>query len=383
MPTIPLHRPYIAPNCQAYVKDALINSRGTGSTVWKSRCEHWLESNLGTQRALLTQSCTTALEMAALLIDLSPGDEVIMPSFTFPSTANAFALRGATPVFVDIRPDTLNIDETLIEQAVSKRTKAIVAVHYAGVPCEMDTIMAIAEKHQLFVIEDAAQSILSKYRERYAGTIGHFGALSFHETKNVSCGEGGALLINQKEFIERAEIILEKGTNKIEFLKGNANQYSWQDLGSSCIPSELTASILMAQLEKAEEVTINRKHIWDYFFKTLTPHRQALSLPGVPAGCQHNNHIFYILGKDAAHASDIFCKMNGSEIQVAPHYSPLHLSPAGIRKGKWGSSLNHTEDLAARILRLPIWPGMSAHQMERVTSSLIVSLMRNPAKVEG
>ncbi|HXD38875.1 MAG TPA: dTDP-4-amino-4,6-dideoxygalactose transaminase, partial [Rhodanobacter sp.] len=324
----------------------------------------WLERRTGTRKALLTHSCTAALEMAAILLDLQPGDEVIMPSFTFVSTANAFVLRGAVPVFVDIRPDTLNIDEALIEQAITPRTRAICVVHYAGVACEMDTIMAIAARHRLRVVEDAAQAMLSLYKGRPLGSIGDLAALSFHETKNVISGEGGALLINDPALVERAEVIREKGTNRTRFFRGQVDKYTWVDLGSSYLPSELVAAFLAAQLEEADHITSRRLAIWDRYHAWAAPLESAgrLRRPVIPAECAHNAHMYFLLLRGLEARTHFIEAMKAAGIGTVFHYIPLHSSPAGQRYGRMSGTLAHTDAASDGLVRLPLWIGLESQQ---------------------
>ena len=369
---IPFNNPYFSGYELDYIKQAYTNRHISGDGAFTELCSQWLEKTLGTKKALLTHSCTAALEMSAILLDIKPGDEIIMPSYTFVSTANAFVLRGGIPVFVDIRSDTLNIDESLIEEAITSRTKAIVPVHYAGIACEMDIILDIAERYNLMVIEDAAQGIGSSYKGQMLGSIGHLGCLSFHETKNIISGEGGALLINDKALIDRAEIIREKGTNRSEFFRGEVDKYTWVDIGSSYLPSELTAACLWAQLQEFEEITSKRKILWTYYHDSLKKIKdtQILIGPTVPKNCQHNSHIFYLLLDDAKSRTKFLKSMNDIGIVCTFHYIPLHSSPAGKIYGKVSGSLNVTNDIAARLVRLPLYPGMSTNQIDLVVSNI-------------
>ena len=303
--------------------------------------------------------------MSALLLEIKPGDEIIMPSYTFVSTANAFALRGGVPVFTDIRPDTLNIDEKQIEDAITTKTKAIVVVHYAGVACEMNTILDIANKHNIPVIEDAAQGIISKYNGTPLGSIGTFGCLSFHETKNIHCGEGGAFLINHKKYIKRAEIIREKGTNRSQFFRGQVDKYRWVDIGSSYLPGELTAAFLAAQLEHAEEITKKRLSIWNKYheiFEDLEK-RGQVRRPIIPENCEHNGHIFHLLLDKRFNRDQVLREMNENGVNAVFHYQPLHTSPAGIKYGRSPSPLPVTDDISERIIRLPMWIGFDQHEI--------------------
>ncbi len=357
---IPFNRPYMTGRELDYISQAHANMHLSGDGPFTARCHEWIERMTGARRALLTHSCTAALEMAALLLDLQPGDEVIMPSFTFVSTANAFVLRGAIPVFVDIRPDTLNIDERLIEAAITPRTRAICVVHYAGVACEMDTVMSIAGRHQLPVIEDAAQGILAEYRGRPLGSIGDLAAYSFHETKNVICGEGGCLLINNPEYIERAEIIREKGTNRSRFFRGQVDKYTWVDLGSSYLPGEITAAFLLAQLEAAREITARRLAIWDRYNHWALNRLQGTGIRGpvVPDGVQHNGHMFYLLLPDLARRTAFISGMKERGIHCVFHYLSLHSSPAGRELSRMHGDLPVTETVSDCLVRMPFWLGL-------------------------
>lgn len=354
---IPFNRPYMTGRELDYIAEAHAHGHLAGDGIFTKRCHAWLERTTGARRALLTHSCTAALEMAALLLDLEPGDEVIMPSFTFVSTANAFALRGAVPVFVDIRPDTLNIDENLIEAAITPRTRAICVVHYAGVGCEMDAIGSIAARHGLAIVEDAAQGILATYRDRPLGAIGAFGALSFHETKNIIAGEGGALLVNDPHFVERAEIIREKGTNRAQFFRGQVDKYTWVDIGSSYLPSEILAAFLAAQIEEAEAITTRRLALWNHYHEALAPLEAAgrLRRPVVPPHCTHNAHMYYVLldGLDAR--TRFIAALKSDDIHPVFHYVPLHSAPAGRNYGRTSGDLGVTERTSERLVRLPLW----------------------------
>lgn len=364
---IPFNRPYLVGRELDYIAQAHAKGQLSGDGMFTRRCHAWLEERLGTRKALLTHSCTAALEMAAILLDLKPGDEVIMPSFTFVSTANAFVLRGAVPVFVDIRPDTLNIDEALIERAITPHTRAICVVHYAGVPCEMDTIMVIAARYGLKVIEDAAQGILSTYKGKALGSLGDLAALSFHETKNVISGEGGALLINDPEMVERAEIIREKGTNRSKFFRGQVDKYTWVDIGSSYLPSELIAAFLTAQLEQADTITARRLALWERYHSWAAPleARGLLRRPILPEHGSHNAHMYYLLLRDLDARTHFIEAMNAEGIGTVFHYIPLHSSPAGQFYGRAAGALPHTDATSARLVRLPLWIGLE-DQQERV-----------------
>lgn len=347
-----------------YIAQAQANGDLAGDGEFTKKCHAWLEKKTGSHRALLTHSCTAALEMAAILADIKPGDEVIMPSYTFVSTANAFVLRGGVPVFVDIRSDTLNIDEKLIEAAITPRTKAVVPVHYAGIGCEMDAIMEIAHRHNLLVIEDAAQAIMSTYKGRPLGAIGHMGAYSFHETKNITSGEGGALLINDPRFAARAEIIREKGTNRSQFFRGQVDKYTWCDIGSSFLPGELIAAFLWAQMEEAAQITRRRLDIWVAYYEALAPLVAAgkICLPTIPDGCQHNAHMFYALFPDLDTRTRVIAHLKAADIYAVFHYVPLHDSPAGLMHGRTACDMAVTHFTANRLLRLPLWLGVESHQ---------------------
>lgn len=366
MKLIQFSTPYLTGTELENISESFASGSLAGDGPFTAKCSQWIEENLGTQRSLLTSSCTSALEMAAILCDISPGDEIIMPSYTFVSTANAFALRGGVPVFVDIRPDTLNIDEQLIEAAITDRTKVIVPVHYAGVPCEMDEIMSIASKHSLMVVEDAAQAIMSSYKGRKLGTIGDFGCLSFHGTKNIHCGEGGALLINNSRFIERAEVIREKGTNRSSFLRGQVDKYTWRDIGSSFLPSDVTASILFAQLGKANEINSRRKKICKTYFDGLSHLSKSgeVDIMSLEQVTKSNGHMFYMLLPDHIAREKFVSHMLHRSIRVATHYEPLHSSPEGQKIGRIASSMRITDSQSQRIVRLPLYPGVEAHQKQ-------------------
>ena len=357
-----------------YILKANELNQFAGQGKFTDQCHQWLRKNHCVKGALLTHSCTASLEMTSHLMDLEPGDEVIMPSYTFVSTANAFALKGAIPVFIDIREDTLNIDENLIERAITSRTKAIVVVHYAGVACEMDSILDIAQRHNLFLVEDAAQGIMAKYNGTLLGSIGTFGCLSFHETKNIHCGEGGALLINDVRYVERAEIIREKGTNRSQFFRGQVDKYRWVDIGSSYLPGELTAAFLSAQLECAEEITQKRLNIWNKYHEIFQDleNTEKVRRPIIPEECEHNRHIYYLLLNKRYNRDSVLQKMKEQGVNAVFHYQPLHSSPAGKKYGKYSSPLPVTDDISERIIRLPLWIGFNQH--ERVFKALIKSL---------
>ena len=357
---------------EKYVMEAIANHKICGDGPFCKKCSSWLEEQSGSEKVLLTTSCTHATEMAAILSDIKPGDEVIMPSYTFVSTADAFVLRGARVVFVDIRPDTMNIDETLIEEAITPKTKAIVPVHYAGVSCEMDTIMDIARRHNLLVIEDEAQGVMSSYKGKTLGTIGDFGCYSFHETKNYSMGEGGALLIKNPDYIERAEIIREKGTNRSKFFRGQIDKYTWVDAGSSYLPSELNAAYLWGQLEQADEIYNDRMNSWNLYYKLLTPlaEQGRIELPVVPEGCVHNAHMFYIKAKDLEERTALIEYLKGYGIGAVFHYIPLHSAPAGRRFGEFYGEDKYTTKESERLARLPMYYGLEPREVEFVVEKI-------------
>ncbi len=363
---IPFNKPYMTGKELWYIAQAHHNGWLAGDGGFTKKCNRWLEARTGARRALLTHSCTAALEMAAILADIQPGDEVIMPSYTFVSTANAFVLRGAVPVFVDIRPDTLNIDETQIEAAITEKTRAIVPVHYAGVGCEMDVIMDIAARHNLLVIEDAAQGIMSTYRARPLGSIGHLGALSFHETKNIIAGEGGALLVNDARLAERAEIIREKGTNRSQFFRGQVDKYTWVDIGSSFLPSELIAAFLWAQMEEADAITQRRLDIWRAYHDAFADleRRGKVRRPQAPSHCVHNAHMYQLLLPSLEKRSTFIETLKAEGIFSVFHYVPLHAAPAGQRHGRAAGDMRHTVSLSERLVRLPLWIGLEEFQTD-------------------
>lgn len=357
---IPFNKPYMTGKELWYISQAHAKGHLSGDGYFTKKCSQWLEEWSGTKKALLTHSCTAALEMAAILAEIGPGDEVIMPSYTFVSTANAFVMRGAVPVFVDIRSDTLNIDEKLIEAAITPRTRAIVPVHYAGVACEMDEIMAIARRRNLIVIEDAAQGIMSSYKGRPLGSIGHLGCLSFHETKNIISGEGGALLVNDESLALKAEIVREKGTNRSQFFRGQVDKYTWCEMGSSYLPSELLAAFLWAQMEAAEDITGRRLALWDTYhraFRSLASNG-AVRQPTIPVGCEHNAHMYYMLLPHLDERTKFIESLKESGIGAVFHYVPLHSSPAGKRFGRASGDLVNTDNIADRLVRMPLWIGL-------------------------
>lgn len=364
---IPFNKPYLGGKELGCIAQAHANGQLAGDGNFTRFCQKWLEESIGCRRALLTHSCTAALEIAAILADIQPGDEVIMPSYTFVSTANAFVLRGGVPVFVDIRPDTLNLDETKIEAAITKRTRAIVPVHYAGVACEMDVIMEIAARHQLLVIEDAAQGIMARYKGRPLGSIGHLGCLSFHETKNLISGEGGAILVNDPALVERAEIIREKGTNRSQFFRGEVDKYTWMDIGSSYLPGEIIAAFLWAQMEEAESITARRLAIWENYHRAFEglARQGRLRRPAIPEGCEHNAHMYYLLLRDLEDRSTFIGRMKQAEVSCVFHYVPLHSAPQGKKVARSSDELPVTTELAERLVRLPLWVGLEESQ-ERV-----------------
>jgi dTDP-4-amino-4,6-dideoxygalactose transaminase len=357
---ITFNKPYITGNELSYITDAHKNSVLAGDGPFTKKCHEWLEKKTQSAKVLLTHSCTAALEMAAILADIKPNDEVIMPSYTFVSTANAFVLRGGVPVFVDIRKDTLNIDETLIEAAITPYTKAIVVVHYAGVACDMDIIIAIAKKYNLLIIEDAAQGVMAKYKGRALGSIGDIGCYSFHETKNVISGEGGALLVNNAMLAERAEIIREKGTNRSQFFRGQIDKYTWMDIGSSYLPSEIIAAFLWAQLQEADAITKERMTIWNHYHSAFYDLEVGglITRPQVPLDCAHNAHMYYLLLPSLEKRTKFIDALKAQDIFSVFHYVPLHSSPAGLKFSRAHGSMKNTNELSERLVRLPLWVGM-------------------------
>jgi len=372
--TIPFNRAVLAGKELDYIREAIDNGQLAGDGAFTNRCQQLLCEIIGAPAVFLTHSCTAALEMAAILVGIEPGDEVIMPSYTFVSTANAVTLRGGLPVFVDIRPDTLNIDESLVESAISPRTKALFPIHYGGVPAEMDTLNGIAERHGLAMVEDAAQALGSKYKGRNAGSLGQLAAFSFHETKNIISGEGGALAVNDPGLIERAEIIREKGTNRKKFFRGQVDKYTWVDIGSSFLPGELIASFLYGQLEEMEAIYRDRLNTWQTYDAALAPYRaHGVGTPTIPAHCTHNAHLYYILMPSLELRQELIARMREDGIITPFHYVPLHASPAGQRLARVSGPIQHTEDLSARLLRLPLFPqiGSSLYRViERLTAHL-------------
>ena len=374
---IPFNRPHMTGKELDYIAEANFGHMLAGDGPFTKRCHQWIEQSTGCHTALLTHSCTAALEMSALLLDIQPGDEVIMPSYTFVSTANAFVLRGGVPVFVDIREDTLNLDERLIEAAITPRTRAIAVVHYAGVSCEMDAIMAVARRHGLSVVEDAAQGVMSSYKGRALGSIGDLGAFSFHETKNVTCGEGGALLVNSPALATRAEIIREKGTDRSRFFRGEIDKYTWQEVGSSFLPGEVSAAFLWAQLEEAKAITQNRLASWDRYHVALAPleARGLLRRPVIPKDCQHNAHMYYVLLPKKTDRHAVLAKLRQDAVHCVFHYVPLHSSPAGQRFGRAHGPMNFTNAQSERLIRLPLWVGLPPERLERVVHLLTQALV--------
>lgn len=364
--------PPYADKAMDYIQECVKNQKICGDGKYTKLCNEWIERKTGTAKCLLTTSCTHATELAALLADIKPGDEVIMPAYTFVSTADAFVLRGAVPVFVDIRPDTMNIDEKLIEEAVTERTRAIAVVHYAGVACEMDTIMEIAARHKLFVIEDAAQGMMSSYKGRALGTIGDFGAYSFHETKNYSMGEGGALLIRDEKYVEEAEIIREKGTNRSKYYRGQVDKYTWINYGSSYLPSDMNAAYLYAQLEIADEINRARLELWDRYYRNLDSLRQAggIELPTVPKDCVHNAHMFYIKAADIRERTALIEHLKQNEIHSVFHYIPLHTAPAGLKFGRFHGEDRYTTRESERLARLPMYYGLTLEQVDYICDAV-------------
>ena len=359
---------------QQYIKEAIeSNKKLCGDGLFTKKCNTWFEEKFNTPKALLTTSCTHAIEMVAILLDIKPGDEVIAPSFTFVSTVNAFVLRGASIVFIDIRPDTLNIDENLIEDAITEKTKVIIPVHYAGVSCEMDKIMDIAKRHNLYVVEDAAQGVMATYKGKSLGTIGDFGTFSFHETKNYTMGEGGALLTQNKDFIERSEIIREKGTNRSKFFRGQVDKYSWVDLGSSYLPSEINAAYLYAQLEEADEINKNRLNIWNMYYKGLKSLEEKgfIELPVVPEYCKHNAHMFYIKCNDLEERTELITYLKENDISAVFHYIPLHSAEAGLKFGRFHGEDKFTTNESERLIRLPLYYGLEVDKVKIIIEKII------------
>lgn len=369
---IPFNIPPYVGKEDSFVKQAIASHKICGDGAFTKACNAWMEQRFHAPKVLLTTSGSTALDMAALLCGIQPGDEVILPSFTFSSTANAFVLAGAKLVFIDIRPDTLNIDETKIEAAITDKTRVIVPMHYAGVSCEMDIIMDIATRYHLKVVEDAAQGVMSTYKGRALGTIGDFGCFSFHETKNYSMGEGGALIVNDERFFEKAEILREKGTNRSKFLRGQIDKYTWVDFGDSYLPSELNAAYLYAQLEAAEQINEQRLAAWSYYQKKLQPLADSgkLGLPTIPDGCVHNAHMFYVKLKDISERTQFIQHLNSQGVQAAFHYVPLHSAPAGIKFGRFHGEDRYTTSESERLVRLPMYYGLQTKEQDQVIQAI-------------
>jgi len=384
-PKIPFNRPFITGKEIEYIATAISSGGIAADGHFTRRCAEFLTDRFSIHKVLMTPSCTAALELSAMLCDLKPGDEVIMPSFTFVSTANAVVRAGAKPVFVDIRPNTLNIDERLIEKSITEKTKAIFPVHYAGVSCEMDSIMEIAHRHKLLVVEDAAQGVNATYNGRALGSIGHLGAYSFHDTKNYVCGEGGALCVNSPELTERAEIIREKGTNRSQFFRGEVDKYSWVDVGSSYVPAEMLCAFLLAQLEAMDEITARRREVHQFYLENLAPleERELLTIPRVPSGCETNYHMFYVLLGDARTRDDLMAHLKQNSISAVFHYVPLHNSAMGKKFGYSEGDLPLTEDLSGRLLRLPFYFDIPRDEQVRVVTTLSEFLVQTKAARPG
>jgi dTDP-4-amino-4,6-dideoxygalactose transaminase len=369
---IPFNLPSVKQGELSNIRKAHKRGQLSGDGYYTKKCHEWIENYTGTKKAFLTHSCTGALEMMTMLAGIGPGDEVIMPSFNFTSSANAVVLRGGVPVFVDIRPDTLNIDEKRVEEAITPKTKAIFVVHYAGVACEMDTLKKIAKKHNLLILEDAAQGILSKYKGQFLGTIGDMGAYSFHETKNVISGEGGCLLINDKKYIEKAEIIREKGTNRSQFFRGQVDKYTWVDIGSSYLPGELVAAFLYAQLQRSEKINKKRIKIWDYYYDSLTLLKKKgfLKLPVIPKKVEHNGHLFYIVVENTDTRQRLMKFLESKGIHTTFHYVPLHSSLAGLKYGRYVGNMQFTDHYSQRLLRLPLFYDMTRSKVKNVVKEI-------------
>ena len=370
---VPFSKLYTTSQELIYIAQAIASGKIAGDGAFTKQCQRWLENTIGSVKVLLTHSCTGALEMATILADIQPGDEVVMPSYTFVSTANAVVLRGGIPVFVDIRPDTLNLDETQVERAITAKTKAIIPVHYAGVSCAMDTLIELAAKHGLVLIEDAAQGLGSAYKEQPVGRMGHLAALSFHATKNVVSGEGGALLINDAAFVERAEVIWEKGTNRRQFFRGEVDKYTWIDVGSSYLPSELIAAFLWAQLEQTHDITQRRLKLWRRYHRAFAELELQCKVvrPSIPSDCQHNAHIYYLLMNDVATQVRLLALLKQHGVQATFHYVPLHSAPAGLKYGRTHGRLRVTEDICDRIVRLPLSAALTAEDVDHVISLVL------------
>lgn len=382
---IPFNRPCLAGNEFEYIAQAIANGHASGDGPFTRKCHEFLEKELGVPRVLLTTSCTHALEMAALLLDCGPEDEVIVPSFTFVSTANAFALRGARLVFADIRPDTLNLDESRLESLITPRTKAIVVVHYAGISCEMDSILAIASRHGVRIVEDNAHGLFSRYKGTYTGKFGCLAAQSFHETKNFTCGEGGALIVNDAELLERALVIREKGTNRSRFFRGEVDKYTWVDLGSSYLPSDLLAAFLYAQLEAREKIQEKRRRVWNRYYESLAGWAESndVKLPVVPPECEQVYHMFYMLLPSVAHRESLILDLKAQSILSVFHYTPLHLSEAGKRFAARPSDCPVTEEISERLLRLPFYNDLSESEQDQVTAAVMSFPVRSLNRQAG
>ena len=372
MKRIPFNRPFIIGKELYYISQSVLSGHSAGNGMFTKKCHELLEGKFGAKMVLLTTSCTAALEMAAILCGICPGDEVILPSFTFVSTANAFHMRGARPAFIDIRRDTLNLDETQIEDAITERTKVIVPVHYGGIGCNMDAIMDIASKHGLYVVEDAAQAMNARYKDKYLGTIGDIGTFSFHETKNCICGEGGAIIVNNESFVERAEIVWEKGTDRSKFFRGEVDKYTWVDLGSSYLPSDLLAAFLYAQLENMDAIDVRRRNIFNYYLESLKPlaDRGLLELPDIPRECHYCGHLFFIVLNDEETRDGLMNYLKSKGILAVFHYMPLHLSPMGRSLGYKEGQLPVTEAVSGRLLRLPLFYELKRDEQDRVVASI-------------
>jgi dTDP-4-amino-4,6-dideoxygalactose transaminase len=371
--TIPFNRPRLVGNEHAYIDQAMMHGKLSGNGEFARRCASFLEQRLSASRVLITPSCTAALEMAGILADLGPGDEVIVPSFTFVSTANAFALRGAVPVFVDSDPATLNIDPAAVAAAITPRTKAVVMVHYGGVACEVDRLVELVERHDLVLIEDAAHSLPAFWNSRPLGSIGHLSTFSFHETKNVHCGEGGALVINDPTLVERAEVVQEKGTDRSRFFRGEIDKYTWQDLGSSYLLSEVGAAFLWAQLERLDEITAGRCSTWERYHEAFAEleHAGVVRRPVVPPGCEHSGHLYYLLAQTPAARDLLIRQLEEDGVKSVFHYTPLHDSPAGRRLGRAEGDIEIASSISSRLLRLPLWSGMGADRVGRVIEAVL------------
>ncbi len=372
-PRVPFNKAFIVGKELHYISQAVLNGEIKGDGSFTKKCNSWIENKFSVHKALLTNSCTASLELSALLFNIEAGDEIIMPSYTFTSTANAFMLQGGRPVFIDIRSDTLNMDERKIEENITKKTKAICPVHYAGVGCEMDTIMAISKKHNLWVVEDAAQGMMATYKDRYLGAIGDIGTFSFHETKNFSSGEGGAILVNRSELNERAEFIREKGTNRNKFFRGEVDKYTWVDIGSSYLPSEIIAAFLYAQLENADHITKKRLEIWDHYYNELQclEEQGKLKLPFVPNHCKHNGHIFYMILNTQKERDALMAYLAKQGIGAIFHYIPLHSAPMGIGLGYKEGQFKVTESISNRLLRLPFY-----NELTRVDQDYVIETVK-------